>query len=141
MAVTVNVEVDEHTDVDAKADHVMPVDMKKAVVKYTSKERMTMKPLINCSVFAILLLTSCEDAKKTFQEIKGSCEVVIRDDGPKMFDPRYIYTIKNRYRIYDSDNIVIGDSICTYRLTIIQYEDTSKYLCKNVKHKGIIIYE
>lgn len=38
MAVTVNVEVDEHTDVDAKADHVMPVDMKKAVVKFLREE-------------------------------------------------------------------------------------------------------
>lgn len=100
-----------------------------------------MKALINCSVFAIILLTSCEDAKETFQEIKGSCEVVVRDDGPKSFDPRYIYTPKNRYRVHDPDNIVIGDSICTYRHTIIQYDDTNRYLYKSVKNKGIEIYE
>jgi len=80
-----------------------------------------------------------ENINPVYKRINTPCECVIDDKWiGGVFKDRYIFTNKNRYKVYERDNIVIGDSICEYK---IDFGDENYDIKKWIKNKDISIYE
>lgn len=88
-------------------------------------------------IFFLFVGCSNREYSEKWIKVKNSCEEIIKDDGVKTFNPRYISTNKNRYLIGDDDNIVVGDSICKYHHVI----NSDTFDGKWTKNSGYHIYE
>lgn len=85
-------------------------------------------------------LVGCDNnpQQPTYIRSNKPCDVVIGfEKCCGVFADRYVLTNKNRYRINETDNIVVGDSICRYN-----WSDTSRISSRlGVKNKDIFISE
>jgi hypothetical protein len=106
--------------------------------KWTWKETIVLVAVI---VFAIIFLGCGENKNQpepSYVRQNTPCQSVMKFEMCcGIFSDRYIVTNTNRYKIYERDNIVVGDSVCRY-----EWSDTSYKSSKlGIKNKDIFIYE
>lgn len=104
-----------------------------------------MKYLILIHVAYVGLITLCcvgcnqtqNKPEETYYRKAVPCEVVKNFEiCCGAFADRYILTEHNRYKVSDRDNVVIGDSVCTY-----EWSTDKSYTMKSIKNKDISLYE
>lgn len=106
--------------------------------KWTWKETIVLVAVI---VFAIIFLGCGENKTQpepSYVRQNTPCQSVIKFEMCcGVFSDRYIITNTNRYKIYEQDNIVVGDSVCRYTWSDTSYKDSKL----GIKNKDIFIYE
>lgn len=91
------------------------------------------------TVISISCSNNIQQPRQTYIRSNKPCDVVIGfEKCCGIFADRYVLTNKNRYKINETDNIVVGDSICRYN-----WSDTSSGISSRlgVKNKDIFISE
>jgi hypothetical protein len=96
-------------------------------------------PLILILVVGCSIITDSkkDQSQEIYKRRLVPCEVVKNFEMCcGIFSDKFLITEKNRYKIHERDNIVVGDSVCVY-----EWGSDKSRTQKFIKNKDITIYE